>query len=70
MIDELKNPASKQDLVDTFKNASNHKLTYFEFFQLITVRLGIKSVAEWVYTDFEFYLDQNDTAYIQLKHLA
>ena len=73
---KLRDPQMKKVFIETFQNgyrdprASSPVLTYYEFYQLMTVTLGITGFEEWMYEDFETTIDNFGLAFMELNDVA
>ena len=60
----------KAVFLKTFDDAFEKKLTYYEFYHLFNVTMGITSIPEWMYEDFETSIDNFGLAFMELNDMA
>ena len=66
----LEDPSKKQLIFDEFSQSSDHKISYFDFYTLLHEKIQINQVPEWVFSDFESYLDEQNEARVGIIPLV
>ena len=69
-IAKLQDKKMKAVFLKTFDDAFEKKLTYYEFYHLFNVTMGITSIPEWMYEDFETSIDNFGLAFMELNDMA